>query len=99
EEPEESAAVAKPQRSRSFWLEREGCVIQLQLKEGFAQVRVVLAVEWVEAAEDHGLRPSVAGQGLFRRMGCVGDGIANGGLTDRLDTGGEEADFACLQLL
>ncbi len=64
---EEAAAEADAQRVRGLGLEGEAGVVELELVERVAQVGQLVAVDRVEAAEDHGLGVAVAGQRLGRR--------------------------------
>ena len=58
-----------------------------------AEERVVLAADRVDAGEDEALRLVVAGQRLRRGGRGEGDRVADLGLADVLETGGDVADL------
>ena len=95
----EAAAEAEAQRHRGFRLEGEGRVVQLQLFQRVTQIGVLAAVLGVDAAVDHGLDGTVAGQGLGSGIGGIGDGVAHTGVLHVLDGSSEIADLAGLQFL
>src|SRR5690606_21867469 len=51
------------------------------------------AVDRVDTGEDHRLRIGVAGQRIFGRNTCAGDGVADLGLTNVLHSGDQVADL------
>ena len=73
-------------------------VVQGELFDGVAQVFEFGGVHGEEAAEDDRLRGFEAGQRLGRSLFFVGDRIADAGVADLFDRGGEEADFAGAEL-
>ena len=91
---QEAAAEAEAEGDGALRLEGEGGVVELELFEGLAQVGVLAAVLGVYAAVDHGPRGAVAGQGLGRGAGGLGDRVADAGVLDVLDARGEVPDVA-----
>ena len=67
QQAEEAAAEAEAERLRRLRLVEERGVVQLQLLERVAQLRVVVGVGREEAGEDHRLHVLVARQRLGRR--------------------------------
>ena len=100
QQAEEAAAEAEAERHRGLGLVDERGVVELELVEGLAQVGVVGAVE-----RDTGpRRPSAWGRcsrraPSARRLGRVGDGVADPGLAHVLHAGDEVADLADAQAL
>ncbi len=70
EEPQEPATEAKPERLRGLRLVEERGIVELQLLEGVAQLRVVVGVGREEPREHHRLHVLVAGQTARRRVGA-----------------------------
>ena len=68
QQAEEAAAEAEAERLRGLRLVEERGVVQLQLLERVAQLRVVVGVGREEPGEDHRLDVLVAGQRLGRRL-------------------------------
>ena len=97
QQPEEAAAEAEAQRHRGFRLEEERGVIQSQLLERLAQLRVLMALHRVEPGEHHRLQLLEAGERLGRRPVGLGDGIADLRVGHDLDAARDEADFARLR--
>ena len=64
QQPEEAAAEAEAERARGLGLVGERRVVEPQLLERLAQVGVLVALDGVEAAEDHRLRFAVARERL-----------------------------------
>ena len=62
EQPQEPAAEPEPQRDRALGLEREARVVEVQLVECFAQHRVVLATDGIDACEHEALGRLVSGE-------------------------------------
>ena len=62
QQAEEAAAKAEAERVGGLGLPRQRGVVERQLLERVAQVRVVVGVDREEAAEDHRLDVAVAGQ-------------------------------------
>ncbi len=94
EQAEEADAEAEAQRRRGLGLVDQRGVVELELVQGLAQVRVVGAVERVETREDHRLRVLVAAEGLGRTVLQAGDGVTDLGLTDVLHAGDDVAHLA-----
>ena len=94
EQPEEPAAEPEPERGGGLRLVDERRIVELELVEGVAQVRVVRTVDRVEPREDHRLGVPVTAQRRRRRLAGVGDGVADPRLAHVLDTGDEVADLA-----
>ena len=99
EQTEEAAAEAKAQRGTGFQLKGQGGVVELQLFQRVLQIGVLCAVGGVDAAEDHGLDLTVAGQSLGGGVIRQGDGVADAGVLHGLDAGGQIADLTGLQLV
>ena len=85
QEAEEAAAEAEAQRDRRFRLEEERGVVEPQLLERVAQLRVLAAFDRVHAGEDHGLDFLEPGERLRRRPRRFGDGVADLRVGDGLD--------------
>ena len=66
EQAKEAAAEAEAQRGTGFQLKGQGGVVELQLFQRVLQIGVLCAVGGVDAAEDHGLDLTVAGQASGR---------------------------------
>ena len=98
EEAEEAAAEAEAQSRAGLHLEAEAGVVEAQLGEGVAQLLEIVRVGREEAAEDDRLDFLEAGQGGRGGLARVGDRVADAGLADVLDLGGDEADLAGAEL-
>jgi hypothetical protein len=94
QQPQEAAAETEPQRRRGLHLVAEAGVVQGQFLDGVAQVLEFRAVDREQAAEDHRLGGLEAGQRGLAALLLVGDGVADAGVADLLDAGGQEAKFA-----
>ena len=94
EEAEEAAAETEAKGDGAFRLEEEGGVVEAEFFESVAEQRVLVRVHGVEAGEDHGLDVFKSGQGVRSGVRFVGDGVADFGVADVLDGGGEESDLA-----
>jgi hypothetical protein len=94
QQAEEAAAKAEAQRVGGLGLPRQRRVVERELLERVAQVRVVLAVEREQAAEHHRLDLAVAGQRLGRAVRAGGQRVADAQLRDVLEAGDEVADLA-----
>ncbi len=94
QQAEEAAAEAEAERGGGLHLGGEAAVVELQLLDGVAQVLEVGGVDREQAAEDHRLGGLEAGQRLGGALALGGDGVADAGVADLLDRGGEEADLA-----
>ena len=99
EQTKEAAAEAEAQRGTGFQLKGQGGVVELQLFQRVLQIGVPCAVGGVDAAEDHGLDLTVAGQSLGGGVIRQGDGVADAGVLHGLDAGGQVADLTGLQLV
>ena len=94
QQPEEAAAEAEAERGGGFHLEREAGVVEPQLAHRRAQRFEIVGVDREQAAEHHRDRRLEARQHLGDRLPVVGDGVADAGVGDFLDRGGDEADLA-----
>src|SRR4030095_1466830 len=99
EQAEEAAAEAEAQRCAALGLEAEAGVVEPQLGNALAELLEVGGVDREQAAEHHRLDFLEAGQGLERGALGVGDGVADAGLGDFLDLGGDDSDLAGAELL
>ncbi|RPK76104.1 hypothetical protein EES45_23820 [Streptomyces sp. ADI97-07] len=93
EQAQESHAEAEAQRGRGLRLVHQGGVVELELVQGLAQVRVVRPVQRVQAGEHHRLGVLVATQRLGRPVVQGGDGVTDLGLPDVLHPGDDVADL------
>ncbi len=93
QQAEEAAAEAEPERVARLRLVQQRGVVQPQLIQRVAQVRVVVAVHRVQAGEDHRLGGGVARQRFGGRVRGTGHGVADPGLPDVLDPGDQVADL------
>ena len=92
--PEEAAAEAEAQGRAALRLVLEAGIVEAQLAQAVAQVAVVVGVGRVHAAEHDRLARAEARQRAVGRLAVVGDGVADPGVADLLDGGGDEADLA-----
>ena len=99
QQAEEAAAEAEPERVARLRLVQQRGVVQPQLVQRVAQVRVVIAVHRVQAGEDHRLGRGVARQRLRRRAGHAGHGVADPRLPHVLHPGDQVADLSGGQAL
>ena len=93
QEAEESATESKAQRHRGLGLVLQRSVRELELVERFAQIRVVAAVDRVDAREDHGLRVGVARECVGCRLSLVRDCVADLRLADIFHARDQIADL------
>src|SRR5690606_2729097 len=98
EEAEEAAAEAEAQRRARLHLEAEAGVVEPEPGEALAQLLEIGRVGGEESAEDDRLHLLEAGQRLGGGLLRVGDRVADAGLADILDLGGDEADLAGAEL-
>ena len=98
QQAEEAAAEAEAERRRRLRLEEERRVVQPQLLERLAQLRVLAALDRIEPGEDHRLAVLEAGKGLGRRPRHLGDRVADLRVGDGLDRREHEADLADAEL-
>ena len=98
QQPEEAAAEAEAERLRRLRLVEQRRVVELELLERVAQLRVVVGVGREEAREDHRLDVLVARQRRSRRRPC---GVVSVSPTRRRETsfrpGDDVADLARLE--
>ena len=94
---QETAAEAKAQGRRCFRFKEEGCIIEVELFQGIAEIVVVIRFYRIEAAIDHGHGLAVARQGFFGRIVGQGDRIADAAVADVLHAGRQIADAAAFQ--
>ena len=94
QQAEEAAAEAEAECGGSFHLERKAGVVEPQLAHRRAQRFEIVGVDRKQAAEHHRDRRLEARQHLRHRLAVVGDGVADAGVGDFLDRGGDEADLA-----
>ena len=99
EQAQEAAAEAEAERGRSFHLVGEARVVEAELAHGRAQILELRGVDREQAAEHDRDGRAKAGQGLAHRLAVVGDGVADAGVGDLLDRGGEKSDLAGTELL
>ena len=85
QQAEEPAAEAEAEGGARLGLVGHAGVVQLELLEGVAQVRELVAVDRVKAAEDHRLRVLVALERLRGRAASLGDRLADTCLADVFD--------------
>ena len=89
----------KPRAVARLGLVGDARVVQLELLERLAQVRELVPVDRVQAAEHHGLRVLVALERLEGGPASLGDGLADPGLAHVLDAGDEVAHLARAELV
>ena len=94
QQAEEAAAEAEAERGGGFHFVRKAGVVEGELVDGVAQVFEFGGVDGEEAAEHHRLRRFEARQGCLGALLLGRDGVADAGVADLFDRGGEEADFA-----
>ena len=92
--PRKPQRKPKPSAARGFHFEGEAGVVEAQLAHGGAQILEIGGIDREEAAEHHRLRRLEAGQRLGGRPLVLGDRVADAGIGDFLDRGGDEADLA-----
>ena len=97
--PRKPQRKPKPERNRNLGLVRKRRVVEPQLLDRVAQLLVVGAVDRIEPGENHRLHLLEAGQRRIARPIGVGHGVADAGLGDVLDAGGEEAHLAGAELV
>jgi hypothetical protein len=93
QKPEEAAAEAEAERGGGFHLGGEGGVVERQFLDRVAQVFEigVSTGKRPQKTTGRGFEARQRGWGLFLLMG---DRVADAGVADLLDRGGEEADLA-----
>src|SRR5207253_2501507 len=91
QQSQEAAAEAESQGCRGLGLELEGGVVEPQLLQALAQRLEIIGVGREEAAKHHRNAGLEARQRRRRRTLLVGDRVADLGVGDLLDAGGDEA--------
>ena len=99
QQAQEAAAKAEPEGLGGLGLPAQRGVVEGQLLERVAQVRVGVGVDREQAAEDHRLDLAIAGQRLGGGIGPRGQGVADAQLGHVLDAGDQVADLAGVQRL
>ena len=99
QQAQEAAAEAEAQRHRGLGGAGERGVVELQLVQGVAQVRIVRAIDRIQARVDHRTRFAVTGKWICRAVAGGGDGIADLRLAHVLHAGDEIAHLADAQAL
>ncbi len=94
---EEAAAEAEAHRLGAFRLETQRGIVQAQLVQRFAQVRVVLGIDREQAGEHARLHFLEARQRLRCRVAGQGQGVADRRTVHVLDAGGDPTHFTCTQ--
>ncbi len=94
QQAEEAAPEAEPERPRRLRLVAQRRVVQLQLLERVAQLRVLVGVGREEAREHHRLHVLVAGQRLGRAAPELRERVADAQLRDVLEAGDDVAHLA-----
>ena len=97
QQAEEAAAEAEAHRLRTFWLKRERGIVELELFERLAQVRIVVGRDRKQTREHARLHFLESGQRLVGRLACLGQRIADRCAVHVLDRRADPADFACTQ--
>ena len=95
----EAAAEAEAECDRALRLERQRCVIELQLLQRIAQIGILRAILGVNTAEYHRTRRTIAGQRFRRRIFHTGNGIADTSVGYLFNRGGKVAYLTGTQLL
>ncbi len=99
EEAEEPAAEPEPECDRALWRVGEARVVEVELLEGVAKERIVLAADRVDPGEDEALGGLVAGERLRGRPDDGRHRVADLGVADALQPGRDVADLAGHQLV
>jgi hypothetical protein len=99
QQTEESAAETEAEGQRTFGLESQRRVVELQLFERSAQVLVLVGLDGIDACEDHGLDVLESGDGLGGRAVDGRDRIAHLDVGRSLDTRADIPHVAGLDLL
>ena len=94
QEAEEPAAEPVPERDRGVLLVDQRGVVQLELRDGFHQLLVVVGIDRVDRREHDGLHVPESRERRRARPLVVGDRVAHPGVGDRLDVREEVADLA-----
>ena len=99
QQTEEAAAVAEAQCDRAFRLIGQRRIVELELFQRIAQIRVLFAVRRIDTGKDHRLYLFIARQRLGCRIVRAGDGIAHAGVLNGFDGGGKISDLTGAQTL
>ena len=94
QQPQKAAAEAEAERARVLGLVLEARIVEAQLAERVAQILEIGGIGREHAAEHDRLRRPEARQRRRRRPAVVGDRVADPGIGEVLDAGGDEADLA-----
>ena len=94
EQAEEAAAEPEAEGDRALGLVGEARVVEMELLEGVAEERVVLAADGVDAGEHEALGLLVARQRRLGGPGGIGERVADLGVADVLEPRGDVADLA-----
>ena len=94
QQPEKAAAEAEAERGGGLHLIGEARIVEAELADRLAQRLELARIDRKQAAEHDRLRRLEAGERRCRGALLVGDGIADAGVGDLPDRGGEEADLA-----
>ena len=99
EQPEEAAPKAEAERRRGLRLEEERRVVQPQLLQRVAQLRILAAFDRVQTGEDHRFADLEAGERFRRGARRLGDRVPDLRVRDGLDSGEDESNLADAKLL
>ena len=91
---EKTATEAEAERHRRFGLEEKRRVVETKFVERVAEIAVAGAVGGVNTRVDHRLNGFETGERRRAGIGGKRDRIANAGVADALDRGGQIADLA-----
>ena len=94
EQSEESAAETESERERTFRLERERCVVELQFFERSAQILVLVGFDRIDTREDHRFHVLESGNRLLARCCDGGNRVADLHVARILDAGADVAHVA-----
>ena len=89
QQPEEPGPEAETERLRGLGLVDEGCVVEPELLECFAEPFEVVAIGREQPGEDHRLGFLISHERLRRPIGGGRHGVPHLDLVDLLDTGDE----------
>ena len=94
QQAEEATAEAEAERFGGLRLEDQRGIVQSQSLQRVAQLRILVAVHWVEAGENHRLDRPVAGQRAVGRAVTMRDRVADLRVSHDLQTGCHVAHLA-----
>ena len=98
QQAEKAAAEAEAERGRGFHFEGKARIVEAKLAHRGAQVLEVRGVDRKQAAEHHRDRRTETGQRRGNGPLLIGDGVADAGVGDFLDRGGQKPDLARAEL-